>query len=240
MTCTVVGAIGDRLGHTHWQQDHAVHGPGGRLSAYRTHEYVAEPMSEYAGQQPGHVSVDFDHDGHEVGHVTYLRRDAERLWAVAVLDDYDAGDLARLGPLKLSASTVRHRNRAAPLELRSVSIIPAIDAAVVGLPPLEVIDGAPRHHWRLPSRHPRRRLLRTAHEYDARRWRRSDPNVIDDPPLATVEVRGEGGGQMLATAGGEQLLRVTKTGQGRWVEGAGVLELERWPAGQGARILAVR
>lgn len=235
MTVTVWGPIADDIGATMWVDTISHTGPGGRLIAEQRSRFAALPMTEFRTRQPTHIPLDLNHR-YDIGQVIHLERGARELFAVAVADDLQLEDLAAAGRLKFSTAT---NGQPGDVQLRSLAIVPAADAASVGLGSLNTIPGDLRYGaldllgiGQIPP------ILRRAQE-TCRHRRYGDPLHIEEPNWRSrVETTTEGvplyEGRMLPETPkpGDAVRRLVDDGRGGQVWA----EIEHRPG----RILSVR
>lgn len=121
MTITITGVVADRLGDMRWADTTIDHLPADR---YRT-------------VQPARIPLDISH-GEIVGDVIGLElRDDDRLWATAISDVDEIGDLD--GPIYFSPSAEHRGHRDAVL----MSLALTFDPATVGQPAVTILAGSP-------------------------------------------------------------------------------------------------
>jgi hypothetical protein len=110
----------------------------------------------------------------------YLVQGERYLTAVAVLHHLEPGALEACGGLRFSTFTHHDRQRPDDVELRSVALVTAANAASVALPNIEWLPVDVRHGRSTLFKLPRNEvpdLLRRAHDYDRER-RARDPITI--------------------------------------------------------------
>ena len=137
---TVYGPCATADGATWWTDEVVHRAPGDRLIVEQHQRFGTLRADEFDRWQPAQIGVDIGHNDRPIGKVVFLERAEGGLSAVAVIDDLEARDLDASGQLKFSTQTATDRTTGS-VQLRSVAIVKAVDAAAVGLGTVSWVDG---------------------------------------------------------------------------------------------------
>ena len=140
-TTYIWGVAADQSGlvqHTHYHGQELAKSPlrpKGGMRAWKTVETEHEPASAYANVHNAPLPMKWTH-ADTVGRVVALRRQHQRLYAVAETEELEPDQLAWLtkeyGEIKMSTSTNNRRNEL--LRIDEISLTPS--PASIGLPPV--------------------------------------------------------------------------------------------------------
>jgi hypothetical protein len=153
-------------------------------------------MAAYRSSQPVRIPVEVNHRT-GIGQVVYLERGERQLVAVGVVD-LEPGDLEAFGPVTFSTTTAHDRIDGG-IELRSLAVVRAEDAASVGLGPVRWVPGDLRRGaLRQVGLRQRPAILTRAEEWcRTRRW--GDPlAVVERRDLSVAQVTPDRGWEPVA------------------------------------------